>query len=83
LETAAYDAHQFTMKTGTPYNNATKGRIPSTQTLRIESSTNGGVSETTLFETYYTLYDWHNFALELDFNNKYVKLHSVVGVIHR
>ncbi|KAK3674964.1 hypothetical protein LTR78_005308 [Recurvomyces mirabilis] len=74
------------MKTGTPYNNATKGKIPATQTLRIESSTNGGVSETTLFETYYTLNDWHNFALELDFNQNtitgyYSKNHDALKVV--
>ena len=70
METNAYDAHQFTLKTGTPYNNLTTGVIPANQTLRIESSTNNGATENTLFSTYYTLDDWHNFAVTLDFDNK-------------
>lgn len=59
LETSTYDAHQFTMKTGTPYDNATMGEVPATRTLRIESSTKGGVAEKTLFETEYTVGDWY------------------------
>ena len=58
------------MKTGTPYNNASTGVIPATQTLRIQSGTNAGANETTLFEMDYTLDDWHNFAVELDFNEE-------------
>lgn len=70
METNAYDAHQFTMKTGTPYNNESVGIIPATQTLRIESGTNAGAMEKTLFEVDYSLGDWHNFAVELDFDDK-------------
>ncbi|KAK5720614.1 hypothetical protein LTR17_014870 [Elasticomyces elasticus] len=71
LETNAYDAHQFTLKTGTPYNNSTSinsSAVPATRTLRIESGTNAGAVEKTLFETEYSAGTWHNFAVELDFD---------------
>ncbi|KAK5742170.1 hypothetical protein LTR17_003411 [Elasticomyces elasticus] len=71
LETNAYDAHQFTLKTGTPYDNSTSinsSAVTATQTLRIESGTNAGVVEKTLFETEYSGGTWHNFAVELDFD---------------
>ena len=70
METNTFAAHQFTMKTGAAYNNESTGTIPATKTLRLESSTNNGVNETTLFETAYTDDDWHNFAVELDFDSK-------------
>ncbi|KAK4902316.1 hypothetical protein LTR27_001220 [Elasticomyces elasticus] len=76
LETNAYDAHQFTLKTGTPYDNSTSinsSAVPATQTLRIESGTNAGAVEKTLFETEYTGGTWHNFAVELDFDAKYAE----------
>ena len=69
METNDYSGHQFTMKAGSPYNNMSTGTIPATKTLRIESTTNNGVNEAILFETDYTDSDWHNFAVELDFDN--------------
>ncbi|KAK5727242.1 hypothetical protein LTR15_003136 [Elasticomyces elasticus] len=71
LETNAYDAHQFTLKTGTPYDNSTSinsSAVTATQTLRIQSGTNAGALEKTLFETEYSGGTWHNFAVELDFD---------------
>jgi hypothetical protein len=40
--------------------------------LRLESSTAGGAKANLLFEAEFKAKIWHNFAVQVDFDNKYV-----------
>lgn len=72
LETADYASHIWTLNTGTAYGTDAAGR--DAKALRLESGTTGGVPAQLLFQTEFRAGVWHNFAVQVDFEEKYVDL---------
>ncbi|KAI5810259.1 hypothetical protein DFH27DRAFT_181849 [Peziza echinospora] len=68
IETNDYSSHVWTLKTGTPFNQAS-GAI--SKTLRLEGSNANGATAKTLYSVQWDTGSWHNFAITTDWvNNK-------------
>ena len=73
IETNDFASHVWTLKTGTPF-----GTDPASleegkaKTLRLGSSTAGGAMEVVLFEQPFVSDVWYNFAIQTNWDNRYV-----------
>ena len=65
LETAAFDANQFILKTGTLI-----GGDPTADPKTLVLTGNTNDASPVLFNTTFTDSTWHNFALQLNFDAK-------------
>jgi len=73
IETNDFASHVWTLKTGTPFG-TNPASMPESEakTLRLGSSTAGGAEEVVLFEVPFDTGVWYNFAIQTDWDKRYV-----------
>ena len=71
LETTDFMSHVWTLSTGTPRDNEPAGQ--KAQSLRLLSGTDGQ-KPALLFQADFAADVWHNFAIQVDFDNKCVPI---------
>ena len=82
IETNDFASHVWTLKTGTPFG-TDPASLPEgkAKTLRLGSSTAGGADEVVLFETPFDTCSWNNFAIQTDWDKRYVATRPpIVGI---